>query len=157
MKMTAKRREKIKALGLSLPQPEFEGDSAGEVLLVTWGSSWGPGREALGRIRGAGVKAAHVHLRHIHPLPQGLEATFAHYHKVVVIELNDEGLYGFGQMAMMLRARYANPAIVSVTKTDGLTFKVSEIVAGVSRHLESSALDASLGATPHSNLAAKTS
>lgn len=157
MKMTAKRREKIKALGLSLPQPEFEGDSAGEVLLVTWGSSWGPGREALGRIRKAGVKGAHVHLRHIHPLPQGLEATFAHYHKVVVIELNDEGLYGFGQMAMMLRARYANPAIVSVTKTDGLTFKVSEIVAGVSRHLESSALDASLGAAAHSNLAAKTS
>lgn len=153
MKMTAKRREKIKALGASLPDPEFVGDNAGEVLLVTWGSSWGPGREALGRIRSAGVKGAHLHLRHIHPLPTGLENTFARYHKVVVVELNDEGLYGFGQMAMMLRARYANPAIVSVTKTDGLTFKVSEIVAGVARHLESRSLDASLGAASHSSLA----
>lgn len=154
-KMTAKRREKIKALGAALPAPEFTGDSAGEVLLVTWGSTWGPAREALGRIRTAQVKAGHLHLRHLHPLPNGLEQTFSRYHKIVVVEINDEGLYGYGQFAMMLRARYANPAIVSVTKTDGLTFKVSEIVAGVARHLESEALTASLGASAHSPLAVK--
>ena len=44
--------------------------------------------------------------------------------------MNDEGLYGFGQLAMLLRARYALPAIKSVTKTDGLTFKVREIIEG---------------------------
>ena len=54
---------------------------------------------------------------------------------------------------MMLRARYANPAIVSVTKTDGLTFKISEIVAGVARHIESAQLDASLGVAQPSALA----
>ncbi len=53
----------------------------------------------------------------------------------------------------MLRARYANPAIVSVCKTDGLTFKVSEIVTGVAQHIGSQALDASVGATAHSALA----
>jgi 2-oxoglutarate ferredoxin oxidoreductase subunit alpha len=153
MKMTAKRREKIKALGASLPDPEFFGDSAGEILLVTWGSSWGPGREAIARVRKADVKCAHLHLRHIHPLPSKLEETFARYHKIVVAELNDEGLYGYGQLAMMMRARYANPSIVSVTKTDGLTFKVSEIVSGIARHLESHELEASLGAATESALA----
>jgi 2-oxoglutarate ferredoxin oxidoreductase subunit alpha len=153
VKMTAKRREKLKKLGASLPAPELNGDSAGEVLLVTWGSSWGPGREALGRIRNAGVKSGHLHLRHLHPLPDGLESTFSRYHKVVVAELNDEGLYGFGQLAMMLRARYANPAIVSCTKTDGLTFKVSELVEGVSQHIESKSLDPKAGATKFSKLA----
>ena len=151
--MTAKRREKIKALAASLPAPEQSGDSAGEVLLVTWGSNWGPGREALVRIRKSGVKAGHMHLRHVHPLPNGLEATFARFHKIVVAELNDEGVYGFGQFAMMLRARYANPNIVSVTKTDGLTFKVSEIVAGVAKHIESTDLAASVGAAAQSALA----
>ena len=151
--MTAKRRDKIKALAASLPAPEHSGDSAGEVLLVTWGSSWGPGREALTRIRNAGVKAGHLHLRHIHPLPNGLEQTFARFHKIVVAELNDEGLYGFGQLTMMLRARYANPSIVSVTKTDGLTFKVSELVAGVGKHIESTALEASAGTAQKSVLA----
>jgi 2-oxoglutarate ferredoxin oxidoreductase subunit alpha len=55
---------------------------------------------------------------------------------------------------MMLRARYANPAIVSVTKTDGLTFKISEIVAGVAKHIESTALDATIGVARKSALAA---
>jgi 2-oxoglutarate ferredoxin oxidoreductase subunit alpha len=151
--MTAKRRDKIKALAASLPAPEHSGDSDGEVLLVTWGSSWGPGREALTIIRNAGVKSGHLHLRHIHPLPNGLEQTFARYHKIVVAELNDEGLYGFGQLTMMLRARYANPSIVSVTKTDGLTFKVSELVAGVGKHIESTALAASAGTARKSVLA----
>ena len=155
MQMTAKRREKIKQLGASLPPPEHTGDTAGEVLLVTWGSNWGPGREALVHIRNAGVKAGHMHLRHIHPLPNGLEETFNRYRKIVVAELNDEGLYGFGQFAMMLRARYANPAIVSVTKTDGLTFKVSEIVAGVARHIESQALAATVSTARPSALALK--
>jgi 2-oxoglutarate ferredoxin oxidoreductase subunit alpha len=153
MQMTAKRREKIKKLGASLPAPELTGDTAGEVLLVTWGSNWGQAREALVRIRNAGVKAGHMHLRHIHPLPNGLEQTFARYHKIVVAELNDEGLYGYGQFTMMLRARYAMPNIVSVTKTDGLTFKVSEIVAGVAKHIESTALEASAGTARQSALA----
>lgn len=153
MQMNAKRREKIKALAASLPAPELTGDSAGEVLLVTWGSNWGPGREALGRVRKAGVKAGHMHIRHVHPLPNGLEATFARYHKVVVAELNDEGVYGFGQFTTMLRARYADPRIVSVTKTDGLTFKVSEIVAGIAQHIESADLTGSIGAASHSALA----
>ena len=155
MQMTAKRREKIKQLGASLPPPEHTGDTAGEVLLVTWGSNWGPGREALVHIRNAGVKAGHMHLRHIHPLPNGLEETFNRYRKIVVAELNDEGLYGFGQFAMMLRARYANPAIVSVTKTDGLTFKVSELVAGVARHIENQALAATVSTARPSALALK--
>jgi 2-oxoglutarate ferredoxin oxidoreductase subunit alpha len=153
MQMTAKRREKLKALAATLPPPEFAGDSAGEVLLVTWGSSFGPAREALARIRRVGVKIGHLHIRHIHPLPNGLEEIFKRFHKIVVAELNDEGLYGFGQFATLLRSRYANPAIVSVTKTDGLTFRVSEIVAGVAEHVESTALDATLGVARQSALA----
>lgn len=153
MQMNAKRREKIKALAATLPAPELSGDSAGEVLLVTWGSNYGPAREALGRVRAAGVRAGHLHLRHVHPLPNGLEQTFARYHKIVVAELNDEGVYGFGQFTTMLRARYAMPNIVSVCKTDGLTFKVSEIVAGISRHVESTELEATLGVARQSTLA----
>ena len=153
--MNAKRREKIKALVATLPAPEHSGDTEGDVLLVTWGSNWGPGREALARVQAAGVKAGHMHIRHVHPLPNGLEAVFARYRRIVVAELNDEGVYGFGQLAMMLRARIANPAIVSVCKTDGLTFKVSELVAGVARHIGHAALLESVGTARPSPLAAR--
>jgi 2-oxoglutarate ferredoxin oxidoreductase subunit alpha len=74
-----------------------------------------------------------MQMRHIHPLAPGLEDTFARYRHILVVEINDEGLYGYGQLATLLRARTCNPAIDSITKTDGLTYKVSEIVERVAR------------------------
>jgi 2-oxoglutarate/2-oxoacid ferredoxin oxidoreductase subunit alpha len=135
MKMTAKRREKIKALGATLPVPEVYGDPDGEALVVGWGSTWGPIREAVNRLREGGAKVGQLHLRHLHPLPPSLDEIFRRYRQVLVVEMNDEGLYGFGQMATMLRARYALPSIRSITKTDGLTFRISEIVDAVTRSL----------------------
>lgn len=135
VKMTAKRREKIKAFGASLPLPEIEGDPRGDVLLVGWGSTFGPIREALTVLRSRGVKAGHLQLRHLHPMTNGLDDVFRQYQEILVVEINDEGLYGYGQFATLLRARFANPAIRSITKTDGLTFKVREIVDGVTQRL----------------------
>ena len=42
--------------------------------------------------------------------------------------MNDEGLYGAGQLGSLLRSRYCDPKIRGLTKTDGLTFKVKEIL-----------------------------
>jgi len=44
------------------------------------------------------------------------------------VELNDEGLYGYGQLGSVLRARYADPKIQGINKVDGLTWKVKEIL-----------------------------
>jgi len=133
MKMTAKRRDKIKKLSTTLPRPEVFGDAEGDVLLVGWGSTFGPLKEAVRRAKAAGQSIAHVHLRHLNPLPPNLERIFSRYRQIFVVEMNDEGLYGLGQLATLLRARYANPHIRSITKTDGLPFKVREILEGVRR------------------------
>lgn len=154
MKMTEKRREKIKAVATHLPAPELAGDESGDVLLIGWGCTYGPIREAMSRLRAAGVKAGHMQMRHIHPLPPGLENTFSRYKHILVVEINDEGLYGFGQLATLLRARFCNPAIASITKTDGLTYKVSEIVERVARKIDLP--DASFGQRKQSILAVKT-
>jgi 2-oxoglutarate ferredoxin oxidoreductase subunit alpha len=135
MKMTAKRREKIKSVAATFAPPELFGDQSGDVLLVGWGCTFGPLREATGRLRGAGATVGHLQLRHIHPLDSGLEEIFARYKHIIVAEINDEGLYGYGQLATLLRARFCNPAIASITKTDGLTYKISEIVEQVARQI----------------------
>ena len=134
-KMTNKRRNKIKALGAEIPVPEVHGDPDGEVLVVGWGSTWGPAREAVNRLRTEGLRAGQLHIRYIHPLPEGLDTIFLRYRKVVVVEMNDEGLYGFGQLATLLRARYALPSIISLTKCDGLTYKVREVMEGIRKRL----------------------
>jgi len=128
MKMMARRRQKIQAFAETLPLPEVFGSAEGEVLLVGWGSTWGPIREATLRWQEKGYAAGAIHIRHLNPLPPNLDTIFARFKRVVVVEMNDEGLYGFGQLATLLRARYCDPKIVSVCKTDGLTFKVREIM-----------------------------
>jgi 2-oxoglutarate/2-oxoacid ferredoxin oxidoreductase subunit alpha len=131
MVMTAKRRNKLRKLAEEIPVPEIYGDEEGDVLLIGWGSTYGPIHDAVKQARDHGEKVGAIHLRHIHPLPNGIEKIFANFKRVVVVEMNDQGVYGFGQLAIILRARYCEPKIESFTKTDGLTFRVKEILDGV--------------------------
>lgn len=128
--MTAKRRRKLQELAKEIAIPEIHGDPEGEMLLVGWGSTYGPISEAVNVARERGESLSSIHLRHIHPLPEGLAQIFSRFKRVLVIEMNDEGPYGYGQLASILRARFCDPKIHSLTKTDGLTFRVREILEG---------------------------
>jgi 2-oxoglutarate ferredoxin oxidoreductase subunit alpha len=80
------------------------------------------------RARAAGDSVSAVHIRYINPLPPGLENIFAGFNHVYVVEMNDEGLYGYGQLAGLLRARFCDAKIRGLNKTDGLTWRVREIL-----------------------------
>ncbi|MGB3117422.1 MAG: 2-oxoacid:acceptor oxidoreductase subunit alpha [Verrucomicrobiales bacterium] len=131
--MTNRRRDKIKALMTEIPAPDYFGVENAEVLLVGWGSTYGPIRTAVQSGMESGRSIACIHLRHIHPLPNGLVELFARHKHIIVTEMNDEGLYGYGQLATLLRARYCDPRIQGLCKTDGLTFTIKEILAGIDR------------------------
>ncbi|HEV3391924.1 MAG TPA: 2-oxoacid:acceptor oxidoreductase subunit alpha [Chthoniobacterales bacterium] len=131
MAMTAKRRNKLRKLAEEIPVPEIYGDEKGDTLLVGWGSTYGPIHDAVKMARESGEKIGALHLRHIHPLPNGLEKIWPNFKRIVTVEMNDQGIYGFGQLATILRARYCESKIESVTKTDGLTFRVKEILENV--------------------------
>jgi len=128
MEMTAKRRKKLQALAATLPAPKLYGPPEGNLLLVGWGSTQGPIREAVDRARAAGDSVSALHIKYLNPLPPGLEDIFSGFNTIRVVEMNDEGLYGYGQLAGLLRARYCEPKIRGINKTDGLTWKVKEIL-----------------------------
>lgn len=132
-KMTDKRRNKLIDLSNKLPLPEIYGEQEGDVLLVGWGSTYGPIKESVNRLIAEGHKVGAIHIRHVHPMPAKLDTIFAKFKKVVVVEMNDSGMYGYGQLATMLRASLADPKIQSVCKTDGLNFRIREIVTGVEK------------------------
>src|SRR5437588_11796165 len=136
MAMSAKRRRKLQALAATLPPAQVYGPPEGNVLLVGWGSNQGPIREAVDRARAAGDSVSSLHIRYINPLPPGLENIFSGFNRVFVVELNDEGIYGYGQLAGLLRARYCDAKIQGINKTDGLTFKVKEILGQLKTKLE---------------------
>jgi len=102
------------------------------VLLVSWGSSQGPVQEAVKYAQAEGISVSGVHIKYVNPLPNGLDTIFSRFTHVLVVELNDEGIYGYGgQMASLLRARYCDPRITGLTKSDGLTWKIREILQKV--------------------------
>jgi 2-oxoglutarate ferredoxin oxidoreductase subunit alpha len=135
MQMTARRRRKLQKLAETLPVPQVYGPPEGNILLVGWGSTQGPIREAVDRARTAGDSVSALNLRHLCPLPPGLENIFAGFNHIIVVEMNDEGLYGYGQLAGLLRARFCLAKIGGLNKTDGLTWRVREILERVKGHV----------------------
>ena len=117
--MVRLRQEKI--AGIEVPDLEVDdptGDA--ELLLLGWGSSYGPIGEACRRARQRGIKVAHAQLRHLNPFPANLGEVLARYPQVVVPEMN------LGQLAMLLRATYLVD-VQSVTKVQGLAFLADEV------------------------------
>ena len=84
----ALRSRKLAALAKSLNPPEVYGDSEGDLLLVTWGSTLGAAREAVERVREEGGNVSHVHLRFLAPFEPGIKAIFQRFKRVLTIEIN---------------------------------------------------------------------
>jgi 2-oxoglutarate ferredoxin oxidoreductase subunit alpha len=118
-KMVRLRQAKID--GIEVPDVVVEDpDGNAKVLVVGWGSSYGPIGAAARRVRKLGLPVAHAHLRHLNPFPKNLGDVLKSYEKVIVPEMN------LGQLAMLLRAKYLVDA-VSYTKVQGLPFKAEEL------------------------------
>jgi 2-oxoglutarate ferredoxin oxidoreductase subunit alpha len=135
-KMVAKRRRKLLALDQKLPPPPIYGAATGDVLLIGWGSSYGPIREAVDQARADGESVSAIHLRYLAPLQPGIKQIMEGFKHVFVVELNDEGLHGYGQLAGILRASYCDPKIQGINKTDGLPFRVREIIGQMHEKLQ---------------------
>jgi len=91
-----------------------------ELLLIGWGSSFGPIGEACRRARRNGIKVAHAHLRHLNPFPANLGDVLRRYPTVVAPEMN------LGQLALLLRGKYLVD-VQSVTKVKGMAFLADEV------------------------------
>ncbi|KOV85730.1 2-oxoacid:acceptor oxidoreductase subunit alpha [Nocardia sp. NRRL S-836] len=115
------RLRQAKIDGIEVPDVVVD-DPSGEarVLVLGWGSSYGPIGAAARRVRKLGLPVAHAHLRHLNPFPKNLGQVLKSYDKVIVPEMN------LGQLALLLRARYLVDA-VSYTKVQGLPFKAEEL------------------------------
>ncbi|WP_214325164.1 2-oxoacid:acceptor oxidoreductase subunit alpha [Nonomuraea sediminis] len=118
------RLRAAKIAGVDVPDLEVDDpDGDAEVLVVGWGSTYGPIAAAVRRIRKSGGKVAQVHLRHLNPLPANTGEILKKYDKVLLPEIN------LGQLAMLLRAKFLVD-IIGYNRVRGLPFKAEEL-AGV--------------------------
>ncbi|MBT3627327.1 MAG: 2-oxoacid:acceptor oxidoreductase subunit alpha, partial [Rhodospirillaceae bacterium] len=128
--MTNTRFNKIAGIVDDIPLQEIEsGGDSGQIVVVGWGSTYGPISRAVGHLRDEGKAVSHIHLRYINPLAKNLGDLLARFDKVLVPEMN------MGQLSTILRDRYLLP-IESLCKVTGKPFRIIEVEDGIRAALE---------------------
>ncbi|MGW9307179.1 2-oxoacid:acceptor oxidoreductase subunit alpha [Saccharomonospora azurea] len=128
--MVRTRQAKIDRIAADIPPLHVDDPSAeARVLVLGWGSTFGPIGAACRRIRAAGGHIAQAHLRHLNPFPSDLGDVLRRYDRVVVPEMN------LGQLALLVRARYLVDAR-GVNQVRGLPFQVGELEQALLTHLQ---------------------
>jgi pyruvate/2-oxoacid:ferredoxin oxidoreductase alpha subunit len=118
--MVTERAEKIARLAEVIPEQDVFGPAEGELLIVSWGGTYGAVRSAVARAQAHGRSVAHAHLRYLNPFPRNLRHVLGRYQHVLVPELNS------GQLAFLLRGRFTLN-VLSYPKLQARPFKISEI------------------------------
>jgi len=123
--MVRTRQAKVDRIAESLP-PLVVDDPSGQakVLVLGWGSTYGPIGAGCRRVRKAGYHVAQVHLRHLNPFPNDLGEILRRYDKVLVPEMN------LGQLSLLIRGKYLVDA-VGYNQVNGLPLKAAQLAEAI--------------------------
>ena len=129
-RMTMVRKAKIDGIANDIPEQAVTlGSEEDTVAVVGWGSTYGPINRAVDDLRVEGLPVAHIHVRHLWPLPANMAELLSSFKHVLVAEMNT------GQLRTILRSEYLVPA-EALNNISGLPFKTTEIKDAVRKLLE---------------------
>jgi len=123
------RAEKIQRIADDIPEVEVEGPESGQLLILSWGGTFGAIHAARSRLTDEGLKVSHCHLSYIHPFPKNLGSVLKRFDRVLIPELN------MGQLQMLIRNQYPETKTEGLHKVKGLPFRVHEIMEKVKKIL----------------------
>jgi len=124
-RMVKTRAQKIRNVVEDVPDVEVFGEKKGDLLLVSWGGTFGAVRGAAEELQARGKKVSHVHLRWLNPLPKNLGEVLRAFPKVMVPEVND------GQLAFYLRGTFPGVDPLQYNRINGKPIKIGELVGKV--------------------------
>jgi len=123
--MVRTRAAKVERIAQDIPPMEVDDPSGGaKVLVLGWGSTYGPIGAAVRQVRNTGLQVAQAHLRHLNPFPSDLGDVLKGYDAVMVPEMN------LGQLSMLLRARYLVD-VVGYNHVRGLPLRAAELADAI--------------------------
>ena len=120
-KMTELRARKLVNIQNEIPDQKVFGEQSGDLLLVSWGGTYGAVRQAAKHLVDDGKKIGHMHMKWLNPMPRNIADILKNYKQILVCELN------MGQLRFMLQANY-KVEMLGFNKVQGLPFKISEIL-----------------------------
>jgi 2-oxoglutarate ferredoxin oxidoreductase subunit alpha len=125
--MTRIRVAKVE--GIDIPDQDVAlGNASGTLVVVGWGSTYGPIHQAVRRARLKGQDVSHIHIRHIAPMPQNMSVLLKGFKHILVPEMNT------GQLKTVLRDKYLVDAR-PLNKVSGQPFQIAEIAAAIDKML----------------------
>ena len=126
--MTANRADKVARLANVIPEQDVFGPDEGDLLVISWGGTFGAVRTAVARVQADGRSVAHAHVRYLNPFPKNFADLLTRYKKVMVAELNA------GQLAFLIRGKYLID-VIPYNKIQGQPFKIGEVRAKIAEVL----------------------
>jgi 2-oxoglutarate ferredoxin oxidoreductase subunit alpha len=128
-KMVHVRQAKVDKIADFMPEQTIEtGTGSGDVLLLSWGSTYGAVKTATKRLIEEGLKVSHAHVRYLNPLPRNLGDLLKNFEKVIMPEMNN------GQFIKIVREKFLVDA-KGLNKIKGLPFATEEIIDKVKEEL----------------------
>jgi 2-oxoglutarate ferredoxin oxidoreductase subunit alpha len=114
------RAQKVERVANFIPAQELEGEESGDLLVISWGGTYGATHMAVQEMRAKGQKVSLMHLRYINPMPKNVGDIIKNFKNIVVAELNQ------GQLKNIINAKFSCNAL-GYNKVQGLPFKISEL------------------------------
>jgi len=126
--MTHTRANKVAMVADNIPLQELEGEESGDLLVISWGGTYGATHMAVKKLREDGKSISLMHLKYINPLPKNTGDIIQNFKKIIVPELN------LGQLKDIINAKFGCHA-KGYNKMQGLPFKISELEEAFSSEL----------------------
>lgn len=129
-RMTRLRERKVSGIAKDIPAQTLNlGKPGDDLLILGWGSTFGPIHQAVKQLRGQGVSVAHAHIRYLWPMPANLGELLSSFKSILVPEMNT------GQLVQVIRSEFLVDA-EGLNKISGKPFKVEEIMDAIRKKLE---------------------
>jgi 2-oxoglutarate ferredoxin oxidoreductase subunit alpha len=122
--MVNTRAKKVENVAELIEPAQVVGPESGDLLVLSWGGTYGACKTAVETCQAQGQSVSHVHLRWVNPFPKNLGDVLKRFKKVLVPELN------LGQLRMLIRAKYLIDAH-GLNKVQGRPFAVAEVMAKI--------------------------
>jgi 2-oxoglutarate/2-oxoacid ferredoxin oxidoreductase subunit alpha len=123
------RAKKIENIVDDIPEAEVLGDQKGNLLVVSWGGTFGSVHTAVDKKQKEGKSVSHLHLRYLNPIPKNVGEILSNFKQILVPEIN------LGQLIKILREKYLVNA-VGFNFVRGLPLRSAEIEAKIDELIE---------------------
>src|SRR5690606_2524846 len=120
--------KKIDLIAEDIPLQTLEGADSGDLLVISWGGTYGASVMAVRKLQAEGKKVSLMHMKYISPMPRNVESILKNFSKIIIPELN------LGQLRTLINSKFGVNAR-GYNKVQGLPFKINELVEAFKQEL----------------------